>query len=545
MIQPAVLTRAPLEALSSRVFDLLIIGGGIIGCGVARDAALRGLSVALVERSDFGSGTTSRSTRLIHGGLRYLELFDFELVRADMREREILLRTAPHLVKPLSFLVPIYRFRLYNRLRLRAGMLLYDLLSYDKSLPPHRLLSREATLEAEPALDPDGLQGASHYYDAQVAFPERLALENVLEAAALGAAARSHCQAEHFLVEAGRVRGAAVRDTLTGQSVEIRARLTINATGPWLDRQLADLGQGWSSLLRTTRGAHIVTRQISQHAVVLFARSDRRLFFVVPWFGLSLIGTTDIDDDEAPERARASGEEVAYLLEAAQRAFPGLRAIRPLYGMAGIRALVRQEGVRAGQVSRKHAIREHVRSGGPAGLISVVGGKITAYRQIAAETVDVAARALGRRKAACSTGRRPLPGAKLGNAESVADALIGSYPQGALDDSQRASLAERYGSRALDVLTLVEQNSSLGRRLCRGSPFILAEVVYAARAEAAVTLSDVLLRRVPIGLTACQGLDCAETAAAWLRSELGWSEAQTREQVEAYTAEIGDLYGIG
>jgi glycerol-3-phosphate dehydrogenase len=321
--------------MSGRSYDLLVVGGGIIGCGIARDAALRGLRVALAERDDLGSGTTSRSTRLIHGGLRYLELFDFGLVREDLRERETLMRIAPHLVRPLPFVVPMYRFSPYQRVRLKLGMVLYDLLSYDKSLPSHRFLSRAETLAAEPNLDPTGLQGAARYLDAQVEFPERLCLENALDAADHGAIVRNYTQVERFVIEAGRVVGAELCDTRNGERAAIRARLTLNVTGPWLDRTLADIRPSAPPLLRTTRGVHLVTRKLASNGVGLFS-SDGRFLLIVPWRGLSLIGTTDTDEPDPPESSRAEVDDIRYLVEETRRAFPGLASLNPKRRRAGV-----------------------------------------------------------------------------------------------------------------------------------------------------------------------------------------------------------------
>src|SRR5436190_17081786 len=254
------------RSLGDRTVDLLVVGGGIIGAGIARDAALRGLEVALVEQADFGSGTTSRPTRLIHGGLRYLELFDFGLVRSDMREREILLRIASHLVHPLAFLLPLYRPTFFYQLKLRIGMQLYDALSLDKSLPRRQHLDRAATLAAEPSLEPDGLTGAWRFYDAQVPLVERLVVENLVDAAARGALVLNHARVIDFLREGDRILGARVHDAIAGRTVEIRARFTVVATGPWLDRTIASLRTTSDPLLRLTKGVHIVTRRAVQQA---------------------------------------------------------------------------------------------------------------------------------------------------------------------------------------------------------------------------------------------------------------------------------------
>src|SRR6266508_4486405 len=467
------------RSLGGRTVDLLVIGGGIIGAGIARDAALRGLSIALVEQDDFASGTTSRPTRLIHGGLRYLELFDFALVRSDMREREILLRIAPHLVFPLPFLLPLYRPSLWYQAKLRIGMQLYDALSLDKSLPRRKWLDRGETLAAEPDLDPDGLTGAWRFYDAQVPLVERLVIENIVDAATHGALVLNHARATGYLRNGDRVSGAIVRDRIAGADLEVRARLTVNATGPWLDRTIAPLRKTAKPLLRLTKGIHLVTPRATQQAHVLFAKRDGRLFFVVPWLDETVVGTTDTDYEGDPADAAATEEDVRYLQEEARRAFPKAPFDRVHFTWAGVRALVREEGVSEGEVSRKHALFDHERRDGVAGVLSVVGGKITAYRAIAEEVTDRVTRALGQH-ARCTTATVPLPGAR------------GEIPTHGLHPDPVARLRSVYGSRALEVARLEGNDESLSERLCADHESSAREVVHAVRDERAMSPGDVL-----------------------------------------------------
>ena len=485
-----------MRSLGDRTVDLLVIGGGIVGAGIARDAALRGLSVALVEQHDLGSGTSSRPTRLIHGGLRYLELFDFGLVRSDMRERETLLRIAPHLVFPLAFLMPLYRRSPFYRLKLRVGMLLYDLLSLDKSLPKRKRLDRSETLAAEPNLDPDGLGGAWRFYDAQVPFVERLVVENAADAASHGALILNHARATGYLREGSSVVGASVDDRIGGSTLEVRARFTVNATGPWLDGTLAPLRPDPRPLLRLTKGTHLVVPRATEQAHVLFAKHDGRLFFVLPWNGYTMIGTTDTDYEGDPAAAEASSEDVEYLRTEARRAFPHAPFDRIHFTWAGVRALVREEGVAEGEVSRKHKLYDHRRRDGIDGVLSVIGGKITAYRSIAEEATDVVARRLGS-SARCRTSQLALPGAE--RAPVAADAL------------------------------------------CPHAATTREEIVHAVRAEWAMTLADVLLRRTAIGLAACQGLDRLDTIADLVGGLLGWDPARRAAEVAAYQREIAPM----
>lgn len=512
------------RSLADRTVDVLVIGGGIIGAGIARDAALRGLSVALVEQHDFASGTTSRPTRLIHGGLRYLELFDFGLVRSDMKERERLLGIAPHLVFPLAFLLPEYHPSLWYRFKLRVGMFLYDLLSLDKTLPKRRWLSRDETLAVEPTLDADGLAGAWRFYDAQVPFVERLVIDNLIDAQEHGALLLNHARAVGYLREGQRVTGARVRDECTGEELAIRALMTVTATGPWLDETIAPERRDTRPLLRLTKGIHLVTPRATARAHVLFAKSDGRLFFVVPFFDTTIVGTTDTDYTGDPADAAATAEDVRYLQDAARRAFPNAPFDRVHYTWAGVRALVREEGVSEGQVSRKHALYDHERRDGVAGIVSVVGGKITAYRQIAEEVTDLVVRARGSR-GRCETAERPLPGARELPPERPAEGTA-------------EHLRDVYGSRAARIRAIVADDASLGAPLCAHHRGVAAEVVHAVRDEWARTLGDVLLRRTMLGIAACQGLDCVDEVARLAGRVLGWDAARQREEIARYRAEI-------
>ena len=497
-----------MRSLGGRTVDLLVIGGGIVGAGIARDAALRGLSVALVEQNDLASGTSSRPTRLIHGGLRYLELFDFGLVRSDMRERETLLRIAPHLVFPLAFLLPLYRPTPFYRLKLRVGMFLYDLLSLDKSLPKRRRLSRADTLAAEPDLDPDGLSGAWRFYDATVPYVERLVVENAIDAAAHGALVLNHARATGYLRDADGIRvvGAQIQDEIDGARFEIRARYTVNATGPWLDLTVGSLRPNAKRpLLRLTKGTHLVIPRATEQAHVLFAKRDGRLFFVLPWNGYTIVGTTDTDYTGDPADAAASEDDVSYLVAEARRAFPRASLDRIHFTWAGVRALVRVEGVAEGEVSRKHALLDHQRTDGIPGVLSVLGGKITAYRLIAEEVSDLVAKRLGSASRS-TTAECALPGA-------------GEAPQRVLD-------------------AIVSDDPSLAAPVCEHAATTRAEIVRAVRDEWAVTIGDVLLRRTAVGLAACQGLDCLDGIADLIAQVARWDGPRRALEIAAYRREI-------
>jgi glycerol-3-phosphate dehydrogenase len=467
----------PLSKLTDRTYDVVVIGGGIIGAGVARDAALRGLSVALVEKNDFGSGTTAGSTRLIHGGLRYLEMYDFGLVRMDLREREILLRIAPHLVKPLEFLIPFYGASLWFRTKMRVGMALYDLLSYDKSLPNHRMLSAAETLAEEPSLRAEGLQGAAAYYDAQVSMPERLCLENIIDAERHGAVVRSYTEVTGAEQEGGRIRAVRVRCSESGETGELRAKVFVNATGAWFDRVARQTGDAHAPRIRTTKGIHITCERMNLKANVLFSPVDGRLFFVIPLLGQCWIGTTDTDFSEDPGAVRADGEDVEYLLRSVEPFFPRVRELAIYSSNAGVRALVKQEGS-ASSVSRMHQIAET-----QPGMISVLGGKITGYRAIAEEAVDAVAKYLQHRQP-CRTHQELLPGA----------------------------LAESPADRAESIR-------------------------YAVEKEHCCHVADYLLRRRPAAFAADQGRGEAEAVAETMAELLGWGAEERERELGRYRSE--------
>jgi glycerol-3-phosphate dehydrogenase len=529
-----------LDKLRQAHLDVLIVGGGIVGTGIARDLALRGLNVGLVEQRDFASGTSSRPTRLIHGGLRYLEMFDFGLVRTDMREREVLLHLAPHLVQPLQFLMPMYRRGVLYRAKLQAGMQLYDALSFDKSLPTRRWLNTKQLLRMEPGLNSRGLQGAWQFYDGQVSLVERLVVENTLDAVAHGGLVLNYASAVDFVRDpAGTVIGALVRDELTGEVFDTRARLTVNATGPWLDVTNSGIRQGRKPLLRLTKGVHLVTPAASKHAHVLFAKRDGRLFFVVPWLGYSLVGTTDTDYHGDPADAAATAEDVQYLVDEASRAFPDGEFDHVHYAYAGVRALVRIEDVSEGKVSRKHAVHDHARRDGVPGIISVVGGKITGYRAIAQEVGDLVARQLGCYRRNSGTNRQPLPGGHLHDLDTYVTSEVWPRAQRlGLDRDQADHLGAVYGSMAPLLLAQIENHPQLSARVCPNSPTLVVELHHAVESEWALSIGDVLLRRTPLGLSACQGLDCLDVVADHVAPLLGWDTAERERQIAAYRREV-------
>jgi glycerol-3-phosphate dehydrogenase len=385
----------PFSDLESTVFDVLIIGGGITGAGIARDAAMRGLSVAVVEQNRWGSGTSSRSSRLIHGGIRYLEHGEIGLVRESVRERETLLRIAPHLVTPLEFTWPVYSGARLPAWKLRLGLTIYDFLAGKRGVRKHRGLSREEVLESEPNLDQAGLRGGASYHDAATD-DIGLTVATVESAMEHGAVCVEHARMESVTSSASKPDSAVVRDVRSGESARVRARSVVSATGPWQ--------------AKGTKGSHIAVERSrigNRSAVTLTAPQDGRVMFVLPDGDRAIVGTTDIRTTESPDDVVASEEEIEYLLHAANHYFPRSRLTRSdvLETWAGIRPLAAAPpGAKPSSISREHQISRDAR-----GVIVVTGGKLTTYRSMAAEIVDVVERELGRKPRRAPTDEEPLP----------------------------------------------------------------------------------------------------------------------------------------
>ncbi|MBI4414066.1 MAG: glycerol-3-phosphate dehydrogenase/oxidase, partial [candidate division NC10 bacterium] len=531
--------RERFAGIADRQFDVLVIGGGMAGAGITRDAALRGLSVALVEKHDFAFGTTSRSSKLIHGGLRYLELFDFGLVAESLRERERLRRMAPHLIRPLPFIIPVYRGAKRGMIQIRIGLALYDLLTPGRRVGRYGGISRERALTLEPGLDGTGLKGAGFYFDDLLLNPERLCLENVFSARRHGARVYNYARVEEFLRDGSRLVGARVRDVLTGEVVRVRAAVLVNATGPWIDqlRALAGL-DGGQRIVRTTKGVHMLLPRLTSHAVYVQARDDR-MFFVIPWRTFSLVGTTDTDFAGDLDRLYATAEEVEYLLSETRRVFPRARigAADIVYTYAGVRPLTYEEGERSWQVSRAHKV---IVEGEGGNFLSITGVKLTCYRQQAEEAVDRIRVLLGRGEPV-RTHRLGLDG--LDTEVTVLEARI---PVAAAAEAGRygvepallETLVETYGHRSRAVLDRTVGRPDLKARLCPSNPDIAAQLLHAVEEEAAVRLTDVLLRRTGIGTSPCLGRDCAEAIAARMAVLCGWDRARQERELAAYWEEV-------
>lgn len=523
-------------------FDLLVVGGGITGAGTARDAALRGLHVLLLEADDWASGTSSRSSRLVHGGVRYLEHGHLHLVFEASRERRTLLQIAPHLVRPLRFTWPVYRGARIPRWKLRAGLLAYDALSLFRNVGSHRGASRREILRQEPSLRADGLTGGAQYWDASTD-DVRLTLANVVSAAEAGAVVVNHAPVVSFLHDAeGKVCGAQVRDAITGATANVSARVTVNATGPWSDftRRLDD-GVEHTAVLGS-KGVHIAVprdRVPCTDALTLLHPGDGRVFFILPSPVHTIVGTTETPAEAGPADIRANRRDVQYLLDAANHFFPAARLAKDdvISAWAGIRPLVAHAGTSANDASREHHIATS-----SSGLISVTGGKLTTYRAMAGEITDVVERALGRTRSTASvTSDASLPGVGHPTREAELEAARSTIPE----SESAEQLVRAYGDRWRMVWGLAEREPLLGDRLDPALPYIAAEVLWAAVAEGAWTVADVLVRRMPIAYERKDaGRALAAQVAALLGRVHGWNNAAIAEATAAYDTEAHRLFAI-
>jgi glycerol-3-phosphate dehydrogenase len=482
-----------ISELTGRRFDLIIVGGGIAGCGIARDAALRGLSVLLVEKDDFAAATSSASSKLAHGGLRYLEYFRFGLVRESLHERETLLRIAPHLVRPLPFLLPVYRNAGRPLWKLRAGLFLYDLLAGGMGLGRHRLLKTEEIAAEEPQLQTSGLKGGFNFHDAQMN-DARMVLENALDAQAHGALLLSRVECRDLLVREGRVVGVHLRDTLAEGSAEVEASVVVNAAGPWYARILGMQGLTERPTPRLSRGTHIIIPPVTQgHGILLQSRQDRRVLFALPWKGQSLVGTTEVEHSKEPEELTVPSEDIEYLLREVDSYFPakgtGRRSV--LSSFVGLRTLLPGD-VALGEVSREARVREEA-----PGLVCVLGGKFTTYRAVAERAVDLVTLLIdAKTKAPCRTAELPLPGGDIPEMNDyfrVAEDLL--VRETKLPLTTLRYLLGTYGSRHTSILKLIREHPEWAEPLEKDLPFTVAEVVHAVRHEHAFSVEDLIWRR--------------------------------------------------
>ncbi len=534
---------ATLGRLAAERFDVLVIGGGITGAGAALDAASRGLRVALVEARDLASGTSSRSSKLIHGGLRYLEQFDFKLVYEALRERDLLVsKLAPHLVRPVSFLYPLYK-KVVERPYVGAGLVLYDAMEGTKRpVPHHRHLSARGALRRAPALSPERLAGAMLYYDAQVD-DARYTLTVARTAAAHSAVVATRVSAVGLLRDANGVRvvGARVRDDETGREVSVTADTVVVCAGVWTDlvHELAGVQAGYK--VRMSKGVHIVVPRAAVHSDTgMILRTDKSVLFFIPWGERWIVGTTDTDFSGDRAEPVATEEDVEYILSAANRALarPLTRAdVIAVY--AGLRPLVVASEGNGSKPTTKLS-REHIVDAPVPGLTSIAGGKFTTYRLMARDVVDAAVADFGREVPASVTDRVPLLGADgLAAVQPAAGRLAEDY---GVSRECVEHLLGRYGTLAEEVLGLTRVDPALARPLAAGHPYLRAEVAYAVTHEDALHVEDVLMRRTRLFIEAADsGTGAAADVSVIMGRLLGWSRrrraAETRRYCELVAAD--------
>lgn len=520
-----------------RELDLLIVGGGIVGAGSALDAVTRGLDVGIVEARDWSSGTSSRSSKLIHGGLRYLEMLDFSLVQEALQERGLLIQTiAPHLVRPVPFLYPLSR-RVIERPYVGMGMVLYDTLGmtsgHARGVPMHKHLSRRGTLRAAPSLRDDSLIGSIRYYDAQVD-DARLVVDVVRTAAHYGAYAANRLKVVRFLREGERVVGARVRNQEDGSEFEIRAKQVVNATGVWTDETQAMVTERGQLKVRASKGIHLVVpRDRFQSTVGLILRTEKSVLFVIPWGRHWIIGTTDTDWNLAKAHPAASSKDIDYLLERVNRVLKRPLTREDVEGVyAGLRPLLAGENDSTAKLSREHVVAHPV-----PGLVVVAGGKLTTYRVMAKDAVDEATRTLDERVPPSCTETIPLLGAE--GYKAAWNRRARTAEQAGVHVARVEHLLQRYGSLADDVLALIKQDPALGEPLPGADDYLEAEVVYATLNEGARHIHDVLTRRTRISIEAWdRGVSAAPVVARLMAPHLGWSDGQKDREVRHYLARV-------
>lgn len=483
-----------ISLINKHKFDLLVVGGGINGAAIAYQAADNGLSVALIDKGDFGGGTSSRSSKLVHGGIRYLENLELDLVTEALKERYIQIKNAPHLVRPLQFIIPIYEGDPRPGWMIKTGVSLYDTLAGSLRLGAHRFYSAQELLKQEPSLNPQGLKGGVLYYDAQMD-DARLCLENVLMASLRGARVANYIEALSLVKENRKTVGIVAKDLLTGGIFEVRSKRVVCALGPWTERMFKEDRTFSKHNVRTTKGVHIVYQgKLCGHAIVVQSRSDKRIFFVIPWMGNTLIGTTDTDFSGDPDVVACDKEDTAYLLNETRRMFPAIDIDEKniITTFAGLRPLVHADG-QPSKVSRRHEI-ETVASG----VTYVMGGKYTTYRKIAEDCL----------KKFMYLKVRPAFDYPLYGSGEPAESAPKLAEEFDVSEETVGYLLGKYGARCVDVLELTREDGTLKETICDCSPAIRAQVNYSIDVEMAQNIDDIMDRRLGLTHVACSSRKC-------------------------------------
>jgi glycerol-3-phosphate dehydrogenase len=541
--------RRDLSALGSETFDLVIVGGGIYGATIAWDATLRGLSVALVEKGDFGAGTSFNNFKTIHGGLRYIQHADFRRMRESIRERRTLLKIAPHLVHPLAFLVPTYKTLKQSRFAMKLALLANDIASFDRNrlsdpekfLPGGRLISRSECLEWAPGVKTDGLTGGAVWYDAHMHNSDRVNLSFLLSAAKAGAQVANHLEAVDFMKDGNRVRGIKARDRLGNETFHIRGRVVLNAAGPWVDRVLSLLGgEDRPPNFHFSKALNLVTRHVIDDVAVGVAckhvHRDRdavigkgsRFLFLVPWRGHCLIGTNHTHYKGVPDELEATEEEVQQLLDDINEGYPaaGLRREDVRLVHRGILPMVppRAGDMDGVTLEKQFQIIDH-RKEGLGGLLTVVGVKYTTARDVAEKAVDRVFDSLEKKPPRSRSAETPLYGGNIERFSTYLEDVLAESPSG-LDAEVCRHLVKTYGSSYREILGYIKESPKNSQTVTGDSPVLRAEIIHAVREEQALDLASVVLRRTELGSAGHPGRACLETVAEIMAGELGWDRSK-------------------
>lgn len=537
-----------LQRLQNQVFDILVLGGGVSGASIAWDAALRGFSVALIERKDFGHATSAATSKLIHGGLRYLAQGDISVVRESLRERRYLEMNMAHQVFPLPFLMPFYDFTPTPRWMLGVGLTLYDLLSWDrnyiddpdKHIDRKRWLSREKALQLEPGLNPQGLKGAYHYYDALNRHPNRSNLEYVLSAASRGAQVANYVACDEFIIEetsAGkRVSGVIAKDTLTGRQFPVRAKVTVNATGPWGDIVLGKLHGAVEHKLVRSKGIHLLFPRFHKNTTVALETRDKHHIFLIPWGNYSLLGTTDTEFKGDPDDLNVTRDDAQDFLDLFNSYFPQKKTLGDVVNSyAGLRPLVAESSVTSTyKASRRHEIVLHRKQDNVDGLVSVFGGKWTTSRALAEQTVDLIEKKFGFPRRHSISHKTPVVGGQVGTRLATFIAEAHARWDKVYSPQLINHLIEIYGALYERVLDYVIRDKSLLMPIENEYPFIRAEIHYAVDREMALTLADFLNRRCGLGNMGYISDSALSSVATVMGDLLRWDSTRRREEIAAF-----------
>lgn len=525
-------------------YDVLIIGGGINGAGIALDAVLRGYSVLLLEKDDFGGFTTSGSTKLIHGGLRYLEHMEFSLVRESLREREILLQNAPHLVKPLQIDFPLYKHSERGPLLIKMGMILYDILSYDKSMPNHKVLftkNGKGLPKSLKSLHQKGLRGIASYYDCQIKYPERLCLDTILAAEKNGADVFNYSPFIGMTFE-DDFYSIKFKDLINDKEITTKAKYIVNAAGPFVDEVNKMTSSKIPRLMGGTKGSHILVRKFEggpENGLYIEAIQDGRPFFIIPWDEYYLVGTTDIFYENTLDRITASEDEIDYLLKELNHFIDTESFSREdiLYTYSGIRPLLYEPNKNEKQVTRRHIIHDH-EDEGLKNYFSIVGGKLTTFRSLAEDTLDYIDKKNGSQNKCCTKDYKFI---EEQNSTIIYELLSDKY---GVDKETISFLNQYYGDRFIDVLNLTVEDELLKEKISPLHLDIKAQIVYAIKNEKAKTLKDIILRRSSIGTHEDLGYNSVENIAEFVSTILNWSKERKEEEIINFKESIHYYYNI-